>query len=225
VITYTASDIAGLDPSPQDLCDLDDVLAEVEAEESAGMFGDGEVDDLWDDTAQLANGYGDYADIELAGDFGELGAIHDLAAGHQQQVIAEDIEDQLARRPTTEARIARAVNRLSRGTYMPAGMYASRDPDGQFAGRSCDGSVADAYGNCGARFHQSSCIHTVRQAAATGSHDAALAWNRTLNRGVSSLEVAALANELDDELAEAASEPADQQTYWAMRSALGLPGW
>jgi hypothetical protein len=217
---------AGLDPSPQDLEDLAEVMAEIDGEQAAveaGAYSWPEDDGL--DGATGLSSYG-YGAIELAGDFGELDAIMDRAAGHQQQVIAEDVEDQLARRPRFEDKIARAVDRLSRGTYLPQGMYAQgRDPSGQFAPVGC--GRLDTYGRCSSRYHDGGCMEPVRSSAATGDGYTVERWNETLRRGTPAAVAMAFARSAAEDYGEdgeviGPGNVTDWNTYIAMRQAIGF---
>jgi len=217
-MTGRASDFfADLNPSLSDLADVLEAIDEAGAEESAGMLPDGGEDyGPWDDSAQLSAG--EYDAIGLAGDFGELGELVDAAGHTEAQRIAEDAEDRLARRPLMEDKIARALDRLSRGTYLPPPMYRDRDEAGQFAPNGC--GPLDDFGRCSSRYHSGECFETVRSSAATGDYDAALAWRRALNRGTPAMAAMMLANAMG----EPEPGPADRRTYLGMRRILGLGG-
>jgi hypothetical protein len=155
----------------------------------------------------------EFGAIELA----DVTALADHVQATEQQRLAEDVEDQLARRPRFEDKLARAIDRISRGTYSPQGMYAQgRDPAGQFAPNGC--GLLDDFGRCSSRYHSGECFETVRSSAATGNAEAAEAWNRTLRRGTPAAAAAlVLSNTPEPE-----PGPADQPTYRAMRQLLGL---
>jgi hypothetical protein len=166
---------ADLDPSEAELDALDEAIREVDEDEIAYGPPDGE-DGPWDD--ELA---------QLAGIRHSLDHDHAIAA----QRAAEDLEDALARRPSSDARIARAFDRIEHGTYLPGPHNRpDRSADGQFAGRACGDGLDPVTGLCRSRYHAAGCLEVARAEASNGSHDAAEAWRATL-RGVTAGQRAA----------------------------------
>lgn len=190
-----------------------DAYLDVMAELDAGDLPPGE-------DYGLEDGYG------LAGSLADLGRTIELAGTVEAQRRAEDIEDLTAGRRSDEARLARAVQRIERGSYLPAGMYRDREADGRFRSETACHAHRDAYGRCGARFHDAGCLEVFRGEAAAGSHDAALAWRRTLNEGSAVSGATLLANHTGTDWDEQLGEPgpgALEALAW-MRGQLGVSG-
>jgi hypothetical protein len=171
------------------------------------------------------NGYGpgaDYGDeAQLAGIGGHL----DMAGASEAQRAAQDIEDALARRPSFDHKIARALQRIGQGTYTPDAYYRDRTADGQFTGRVC-GEGLDDFGRCRSRYHDSACLEVLRASAATSGAETVLAWNRALRRNGDTAAALALANaeaaSWDDLLGPDEAASIDALTH--VRQLLGLGG-
>lgn len=137
-MTVSYGDFADLDPSQEEMLDLLRVLDEVDAEEAAA----GADPDAGPDAGEgpeLAGDAGDYGpwDDHL-GQLAEMGETLDARAALDGQRIGEDIVAQLDRRPTDEARLARAIPRIEAGTYTEDPYFqgdpaaaAARDPLGR----------------------------------------------------------------------------------------------
>ena len=191
-----------------------DVLDEVGAWDppDGGDEGDGP----WHDDADLAAQY-EYA-TELAN-----GAI-----AAEQDRLAEDVQDQLARRPGFDDKLARAMDRIARGTYTPGPMYRDRSPDGQFTAdpSTACGAHRDDFGRCGARYHDAGCLEVLRGSAATSDAEAVLAWRQALLAGAAS-NGALLANGLEpswDELLSGDPGAGSVEALEYMRAQLGISG-
>jgi hypothetical protein len=155
--------------------------------------------------AEVDGGY--YPGAELAGDelspaeLAEIGQLSDDAYSAEAARLAEDEQDRaaLAKRPSAEVRLARALQRVEYGSYLPPPLLSAplgvpRDARGLFV-FTC--GEPDVLGRCGARYHSPQCSTVTEAAAATGSAAEAEAWNATLKGRTSSADVAAaqLANE------------------------------
>lgn len=241
------ADFGDLDPTEAELEAVGEALAEVEAEEAAGLLdgypgagapaadkiayyearsaadedewdaiagedGDGEDDGPWHD-------HGDgLGQLEAAG--AALDEHHAL----EGQRIGEDIVAQLDRRPSDEARLARAMPRIEAGTYTQdawfrgdeAAAAAARDPLGRYQA-AC--GPLDDFARCSARFHTPDCHTSVESAAARGSYEEAEAWAGTLQGRTSPGGLDAgtlgLANE---------PQPGDGVDLWADLLETGEPG-
>ena len=178
-MTISYGDFADLDPTQEEMLEVLRVLDEVDAEEAgagpdADLAGDG--DELpeagpWDDES---------------GQLGAIGETLDARAGLDATRIGEDIVAQLDRRPTDEARLARAMPRIEAGTYVEdaywrgdpaAAAAAARDPLGRYAA-AC--GPLDDFARCSARYHTPDCHTTIESAAARSSYAEVEAWNETL---------------------------------------------
>jgi hypothetical protein len=206
-----------LEPTDAELDALAEVLAEVEAEEA--------LDELPGE-ADLASDYGPWDDYtDLSGGLERASAALDAQMGTGAASLGEDIQDAIAdtRRPKSEDKLARAFDRIARGTYTPPGYYRPAEPE-----TACH-AHRDAYGRCGARFHSPLCIETARGEAATGSARAAEAWNAQLlaNQEDSPVDLASptgLDTSWDDLLGPDGGPgvPADWDTIGEMRKILGI---
>jgi hypothetical protein len=220
---------ADLRPTEGELYALVDALGEVASEDPGGRWDPppGEDDGPWDDEAALAAEM-DSAMIDLANsgyDLDQLAGINEtieLSTTAEALRQAEDAEDALALRPKFEDKLARAIDRLSRGTYLPAGMYAQgRDASGQFASHGC--GPLDDFGRCSSRYHAGECFETFRGEAATGTAAAIDAWRGTLlSNYQAAVELSNAQADLDAQTEAALSGPNDVETYQAMRGILGL---
>jgi hypothetical protein len=193
-------DLSGLDASPEELDALDEVIAEVEAEEAAGMLDDdGELppEGPWQDA------YGPGPTIE------GLSAMLDASAESEQ--LRQAYEDVSLPR-TAEERFALALGRIAEGSYTPGAMYRPPEPS-----HGC--GTLDEYGRCSARYHTSpTCLQADAAAAAVGGGEATGAWNAALLRNQETAEVLGVAREVMDEL----DAPGDPDGTWALREQLGL---
>lgn len=211
-MTYTPNSqgLYDLEPTDQELGELLEVLDEVEAEEVLGELP-GEAD--------LANDY-DY--VDLSGGLERASAALDATMATEAQRQAADLSGALERRPTFERRWARAIERIGDGTYTPPGYYRQPEPE-----TACH-AHRDAYGRCGARFHDEGCMETARGEAATGSARAVEAWNNTLlaNQEAAPTDLAApaLDSTWEDLLGGDGGPgvPSDLATLQAMRQMLGI---
>ena len=198
--------LADLDPDPWELDQLDEVMAETDAEgPDYGYDGDPDPgDDLgpWDDSA-----------ARLA----EIGDTLGQAYATDAQRAAEDAEDtaMLMLRPSAEDKLARARQRIEAGTYTPPpSARAARDAEGMFS-VSC-GEAVDATGRCASRYHRAGCHTVTEAAAATGSADEARAWNATLRGMVTGADVAQAAAEREAGLASPSHpQPGGGLDTWA----------
>jgi hypothetical protein len=156
----------GTDADPWEKMQLQEVLDELDAEQAAGIYDDGE-----------PGGYdpeGPWRD-QLAGISETMGR---REASDADRVVA-DITDQLTRRPNTEQKIEMALRRISHGDYLQDAYYPqpARTPDGRF-GTAC--GPLDELSRCSNRYHQAGCEAVNAQAAATGTPDAVRAWRDTV---------------------------------------------
>jgi hypothetical protein len=154
---YGEDPLDGLDATPSERLEFLRALDEVDAEEAdpapGGPYGP------WDDfhaaTAQM-----------------------DAARAADAARLAEDVTDQLDRRPSDEDKLARAFQRIEAGTYTEAAAFRpARDAYGQFAA-AC-GEVTE-FGTCGSRYHDPQCGAVVAGTAAVESAESAEAWAATL---------------------------------------------
>jgi hypothetical protein len=161
--------LAGLDATDEERLAFLEVLDEVEAEEAGqpppyGGDDDDEPDGPWHDQLHAVT------------------AAVDTAYAADAQRAAEDITDSLDRRPSAEAKMARAIRRVEAGTYLPPDYFRpARDAGGRFSA-SC--GEPDEFGRCSARYHAASCHVITEEAAATGSPESARAWDDVLSRHV-----------------------------------------
>ena len=128
----------------------------------------------------------------------------------------------IERRPSTEARLASALDRIQAGTYTEPEYFQpapdARDPLGRYAA-AC--GALDDYGRCASRFHAVGC-HTVTEgAAATSTAEAVTAWADTLQdmprRPGTDAEALGLAS-------PAAPEPWGVDDAWSDLLSSGEPG-
>jgi hypothetical protein len=194
-------DLSGLYPTPWELEQLDQALAEI---------GDGEPPDDyagWDD---LANEY----------DLAAVGELVDAAGNAEALRREQDLEDALTPRRNWYDKWARAVDRIESGSYTTPSYY--REPEPEYG---C-GIYSELDGRCSARYHTNpACIEVLRHSAATSDATAAREWNRTLNRNQAAASALQLANrtgmDWDEQLG---SQPNDLETLDAMRALLGIGG-
>jgi hypothetical protein len=147
--------LADIGATPAEAAHLREVLAEAEAE-------DPPPDD-----------FGPWDDFHAA--TAQMDTFHQLDA----QRLAEDVTDQLDRRPSAETILARALDRIGNGTYTEPEQFRAdaRDASGRYSA-AC-GPLTDL-GTCGARYHQAGC-HAVAEGQQTrGSAQEAEAWNAGL---------------------------------------------
>jgi hypothetical protein len=143
----------------------------------------------------------------------------DLSGAAEATRQAEDAEDALMPRRTSELRFSHALDRIAAGTYTPPAYYRAPEP-----GYGC--GTLDAYGRCAARYHGPHCTETVRGSAATSDATAAEAWNRALSRNTAIGDPALLANPLETSPEDlfGADGPADTEVLAIMRRQLGIGG-
>jgi hypothetical protein len=175
--------LEGLDATTQERLAYLQAVAEADEEEwQAARAGDGPEDDFgpWNDEA---------AQLE------EIGGLVDDHVTRAAVTAEQDEEDAAwyARRPSAEARAARALDRIGSGTYTaPEYFRPARDTTGRYAS-AC--GEPDPFGRCAARYHSPSCHVVTEEAAATGDAAAAEAWQQTLQNYTQPPEVYGLANE------------------------------
>jgi hypothetical protein len=159
----TDDPLAGLDATPAERAAFYEVLAETgdddgglpyEPEPAPGDFGP------WDD-------------------FNTAAASMDQAHQLDAQRMAEDVTDQLERRPKAEDILARAMHRIEAGTYTEPPGFLPAVADAYLASHPACGEVTE-FGTCSARFHAADCGAVIAAAAATGSATEAEQWARTL---------------------------------------------
>jgi hypothetical protein len=214
------SPFADLDPTPDELAALAEVMAEL------GDYPPGYDPPPDEDLGPWDDGLGGPAlayEMDLAADPAEIGALLDLANTQDAQRLAED---ELELPVKAEDRIAHLLDRASRHTYTPPAAFrdatdlANGDP-----GYGCGIYDADT-GRCTARYHLSTCMETVRGSAATGNHEAASRFKDALLASTATAVELATAHRytegVDDWLADPG--PTDQPVYQAMREVLGLSG-
>jgi len=127
------------------------------------------------------------------------------------------------RRYSGEERLARALDRIRAGTYTaPAAGYAAAELSN--ASGNC-GPTDAATGLCASPYHQMDCTSAHVSSPATGDQDEMAAWRSVVlshsGREVSSIDLATRTGPDFDDLLES-PEPADQETYYALRAALGI---
>jgi hypothetical protein len=187
------SEFADLDPTPEELADLDEVLDEIELEEAAGLTGDDPDEAPWDgQAAQLA----------------DLNATLDAQQGSEH---LRQSWDGLPLPRTSEERFAQALGRIAEGSYTPGPMYRSPVP-------SYGCGTVDDFGRCSARYHQATCMQADHHAAAAGGGESTEAWVGTLleNQAVSD------ALDEETEALDELDAPGDPDGTWALREQLGL---
>jgi hypothetical protein len=193
------SEYSDLQPTPEELADVDAVLDEVEALEELGMLDDdpdGEGFGPWDDqAAQLA----------------DLNATLDASAASEQLRLSYD---GLPLPRTSEERFAQALGRIAEGSYTPGTMYRPPEPS-----HGC--GTVDEYGRCSARYHTSpTCMEADSSAAAAGGGEATEAWVRTLLRNQETASALSDASAALDDVPPGG--PADPVAYEAIREHLGV---
>lgn len=211
-----------LSPTEAELAEVWTAIGEAEYEEWLGEQDASELGLPGDTASDLANDYG------LASDYGldEVSELAGSAVAAEQRRAEQDAQDARAGRRLPEDRLARALDRIQSGTYLPGPMYRDREADGRFRSETACHAHRDEFGNCGARFHDAGCLTVALGEAATGSAEAAEAWRRTLNAGAPVAGARLLASaDYGDVLDEAAGigGPADTRALGAMRAILGLP--
>lgn len=207
---------ADLDPSPQELADLDEVLAEVDAGDG---LPPGEDYGPWDDETgldpqtglppELANVYD--AELGRGDQLGAISAAIELANG-QAQARHELSGQPLARK--AEDRLAQLLDRAGSGFYTDLSNDDGTEP-------AC-GAGRDEFGRCRARFHSGECFETFRGEPIASSPETQDAWRSTL---LANHQVAIELSNAQDALDAADAElggPADQATYRQMRQILRL---
>jgi hypothetical protein len=154
----------GIDADPWEKMQLQEVLDEIDAEQPAGIYDDGE-----------PGGY-DPDGLDLLHQISETMGRRERSEADR---IIGDVTDQLTRRPSTETIIARALQRIADGDYVQDPYYRqpARTPDGRF-GTAC--GPLDELSRCSNRYHQAGCEAVNAQAAATGSVESVRAWNATV---------------------------------------------
>jgi hypothetical protein len=195
-----SSAYADLLPTEQEMADLEQVIGEVLGEE-LGELPDGD--------------YGPWRD-----DLSQIGAAVDMSVAAEHQRVIENAEP-LPRR--SEDRTEWLLSRATRGTLTPPTMY--RAPLDLSQSSACD-AHRDEFGRCGARFHQATCMETVRGEAATGTAQAVQAWNQVLMSNPSSADVTLARADLQrwEDLLDPGTGPADTETLSYMRRQLGIGG-
>jgi hypothetical protein len=165
--------LEGLNPTDSERLEFYRALDELEAEEAGvpyDAYADPDPDEdygPWDDSAD-----------DQAAQLRAIGEQLDQTYSLDSQRAAEDITDQLEKRPSAEAKIARGLRRIEAGTYLPpAQLRAARDAGGRWAS-AC--GEPDEFGRCSSRFHAADCHVIAQEAAATGSADEARSWAATL---------------------------------------------
>jgi hypothetical protein len=192
------SEFADLDPTPEELADLDEVLDEIELEEAAGLL---------DEDDELP---GEAPWQDQAAEFEALEATLDAQQGSEQ--LRHSYEG-LPLPRTSEERFAQAMGRVAEGSYTPGPMYRPPEPS-----HGC--GTLDDFGRCSARFHEATCMQADSSAAAVGGGEASGAWVRTL---LGNQETASALAEASEVLGDVPSGgPADPAAYEAMREHLGL---
>jgi hypothetical protein len=186
------SEFADLDPTPEELADLDDVLDEVDALEAGGMLDDEE--------------FGPWQDEQAPPDVSSLNATLD---GIQHNEQLRQSYEGLPLPKGDEARFAQALGRIAEGSYVPGPMYRAPQPS-----HGC--GTLDEFGRCSARYHTSpTCMQADAHAAAAGGGESTETWVGTLlgNQEVS---------DALGEQTEALDAPEDPDGTWALRERLGL---
>jgi hypothetical protein len=189
------SEYSDLQPTPEELADVDAVLDEVEALEELGLLDDD----------PDGEGFGPWQDDQAA-QLEDLNATLDVQQGSEQ---LRQSYDGLPLPRTSGERFAQALGRVAEGSYTPGVMYREPEPS-----HGC--GTLDEYGRCSARYHTSpTCLQADSSAAAVGGGEATEAWNRTL------LENQAIADALDEETA-ALDYPGPGPPHDSLMRELGL---
>jgi hypothetical protein len=209
------SAFADLNPTPAELAALDEAIAEVDTDEilygTPEDGGDDDPDGPWHDGTGLS-----LEDYGLT----EIDQMLSQQATLDRQRQAEDDADAARRRPLFGDKIERALDRISRGTYLPPPGPADRDSQGRYTGRAC-GDGLDDFGRCASRYHRAECLEVRRGAAATGSAESVDAWNATLRGNAGAARALLAARGEQDGQGE---QPHDHTTLAAMRAQMGITG-
>ncbi len=205
-----ATTLADLNPSPEELAELADVLGEVEADgwDDADPGYYGELDPETGLPPELANTYGQ-------GSYDVLSAVSDsIELANQRAAAAAELSAvPLPRR--SEDRMAQLLDRAA------AGMYDLSTPDGSTHG--C--GPLDEFGRCSSPFHAGECFETFRGEPIGSTPEAMDAWRDTLlSNGRAAVELANANTELAMQADETLAGPNDLATYHAMRQLLGIGG-
>jgi hypothetical protein len=150
--------------TPDEAAHLRQVLQEAEAEEAAGL------------PQQDPDPWG-----TLAGATEAMDARYAADAQLDAERAAADVTDALARRPSAEDKLARAMQRAAEHTLLPAPAFRGDPaaPDGYAGLASACGPLTDL-GTCAARYHDPGCGAVIAAAAAAGDAAEAEAWAATL---------------------------------------------
>ena len=100
---YGLDPFEGLDPTPAEVDVLREVMAELDDDEIAGLAAEG--------AAEL--------DDSPAADFARMNRALDSQMNRDADRVAEDRADSRRGRTSVEGKMARALDRYSRGTYLP----------------------------------------------------------------------------------------------------------
>jgi hypothetical protein len=162
----------GLDPTPwereqlrETLDQVDDPFADPRYDVDDGDDGDGTAP--WHDAA---------------GPLPDAAQRLDDAYGAEAARLHEDEQDAaaLAKRPSDEVKLSRALDRVGRGSYTPDAYFRpARDTGGRY-GHMC--GPRDPLGGCAARYHQPGCATLTLIDAPNGSFEDAESWNAVLRR-------------------------------------------
>jgi hypothetical protein len=195
------SEFADLDPTPEELADLDEVLDEIEAEEAAGLLDDDELpgEGPWQDA------YGPEPTLE------GLSATLGSAQGNE---AARQSWEGVPLPRTSEERFAQAMGRVAEGSYVPGVMYRPPEPS-----HGC--GTLDEFGRCAARYHTSpTCMQADAAAAAAGGGESSDAWRRALLRNQETASALAEASAVLDD--GGPGGPASPGAYEQIAQHLGL---
>jgi hypothetical protein len=210
----------GLDATPWERAQLEEVLAELDEEEAMGI-PPGQDEGPWHDDAAMAGlpdpawliDLSTPAGIELAEEAGTL--VGDAYSAEAVRVVedAEDWQSRATRRPSFETRVSRAMERIEGETFVPPPMLRGdgQPRDAHGAWMAACGPVDDL-GYCQERFHAASCSSVAAGMAATGNATEAEAWRNTLTSHPTSAEVAAAAR--GARAAQLANPVAPQHRDW-----------
>jgi hypothetical protein len=211
--------LAGLNPTPEERLAFLEALDEQDEEEWEAARAAEEA--LDDDGGDPEGPWRDQLDA-----LAEIGDQVDASVADAAVTAAEDAEDAqwYSRRPSAEARAARALDRIGNGTYTtpayfrgdPAAAAAARDPLGRYQA-AC--GPLDEFARCSARFHTPDCHTTIESAAARGSVTEVEAWNDTLQGRAQPPGTDAGALGLANE-----PQPGDGVDVWADLLETGEPG-
>jgi hypothetical protein len=155
---------AGLDATPAERQALAEVLAEVgDYPDDGGPYGG---EPAPDDSAAWDG-------------FHAATAAMDQAHALDAQRLAEDVSAQLDRRPSSETILARAMERIGRGTYTEPPGFLPAVADAYLVSHPACGEVTE-FGTCSARYHAAGCGAVIAGAAAAGTAEDAGAWAAAL---------------------------------------------